>query len=58
LEAAIQAEFAEQLAEDAELVRGDNGIFDVYCDDVLLFSKHAEGRFPTDEEILKALRSL
>jgi selT/selW/selH-like putative selenoprotein len=38
------------------LVKGDNGIFDVVADGKLVFSKHAEGRFPEDAEILEALK--
>ncbi len=40
------------------LVKGDNGIFDVVADGKLVFSKHAEGRFPEESEILAALRRL
>lgn len=40
---------------DAELVRGDNGIFDVVVDGEMLFSKHRAGRFPEEREILEAL---
>ena len=42
--------------DDCELVAGDRGVFDVSCDGALVFSKHAEGRFPSEEEILKKLR--
>ena len=41
---------------DTELVRGDNGIFDVEVDSRRIFSKHETGRFPEHEEILAALR--
>jgi predicted Rdx family selenoprotein len=41
---------------DAKLIKGDNGIFDVVSDGELLFSKDAEGRFPSNEEIVEALR--
>ena len=41
---------------DAELVRGDNGIFDVEIDSRHIFSKHETGRFPEHEEILAELR--
>ena len=30
-----------------ELVKGDHGVFDVRADGALIFSKKAEGRFPT-----------
>jgi len=39
----------------SELVRGDNGIFDVEVDSRRIFSKHETGRFPEHEEIFAAL---
>ena len=41
---------------EAELVRGDRGIFDVVADGALIYSKHQTGRFPEDDEILGQLR--
>ena len=41
---------------DAELIQGDNGVFDVVVDSERIFSKHEAGRFPEDEEILAQLR--
>jgi selT/selW/selH-like putative selenoprotein len=38
-------------------VRGSGGIFDVSIDNQLLFSKRAEGRFPTEAEIVEKLKS-
>jgi predicted Rdx family selenoprotein len=43
---------------EAQLIRGDNGVFDVVADERIIFSKHATGRFPEDHEIVAALRSL
>ena len=40
---------------EAELVRGDDGIFDVVVDGRLVFSKHEAGRFPDPDEILAKL---
>jgi selT/selW/selH-like putative selenoprotein len=37
------------------LVVGKPGQFDVVIDGTLIFSKHAQGRFPEEEEILRAL---
>jgi selT/selW/selH-like putative selenoprotein len=37
------------------LVAGDQGIFDITLEDSLVFSKHAEGRFPSEDEILEKL---
>lgn len=42
---------------EASLVKGTDGVFDVLVDGALLFSKHQEGRFPENEEILSALRA-
>jgi selT/selW/selH-like putative selenoprotein len=40
---------------DAELVKGDDGVFDVLADGRLVFSKHEQGRFPSDAEVLARL---
>jgi selenoprotein W-related protein len=40
---------------EAELVRGDNGVFDVVADGKLIYSKHQTGRFPDPDEILAKL---
>ena len=47
-----------KLGIDAELIEGEKGIFDVVADGVLIFSKHAEGRFPEEQEILDSLGRL
>jgi selT/selW/selH-like putative selenoprotein len=39
----------------AEARPGGKGQFDVFVDDVVVFSKHAEGRFPEEDEILSRL---
>jgi selT/selW/selH-like putative selenoprotein len=36
---------------DVELVKGDNGVFEITVDGRLAFSKKALGRFPSDAEI-------
>jgi selT/selW/selH-like putative selenoprotein len=38
-------------------VRGSGGIFDVSIDNRMLFSKKAEGRFPSEEEIVEKLKA-
>jgi selT/selW/selH-like putative selenoprotein len=38
-------------------VRGSGGIFVVTVDDEKIFSKHDQGRFPTEREIIDALKS-
>jgi len=54
LEAALRQNFPDI---QIELVGGHKGIFDVFVDDRLLFSKHKEGRFPANEEILDLIRA-
>ena len=41
---------------EPQLVKGDGGVFDVVADRQLVFSKHREGRFPEEQEVLEALR--
>jgi len=52
LAAAIRSEFGVE----AELVKGENGIFDVEVDGRRVFSKHEVGRFPENDEVLALLR--
>jgi len=47
----------EQTGQDADLVKGGGGVFDVVVDGELIFSKKAEGRFPEPGEILEQLGS-
>jgi selT/selW/selH-like putative selenoprotein len=43
------------MGADVELVEGRGGVFDVVADGKLVFSKKVERRFPTPEEILRAI---
>lgn len=52
----MAAAIDEQLGMNAELIKGDGGIFDVAAGGELVFSKHREGRFPDNAEVLDALR--
>ncbi|MEK6909890.1 MAG: Rdx family protein [Candidatus Aenigmatarchaeota archaeon] len=56
---------AEWLKKDLEknvkgvkvsLEGGEKGIFDVYADKRLIFSKYKEGRFPDPDEIMKMVK--
>ena len=40
-----------------ELVKGSHGIFDVFVDKKLIFSKYEEGRFPEKVEIIEKVKS-
>jgi len=37
-------------------VKGKGGVFDITVDGKVAFSKHKEGRFPTDEEVAAAVQ--
>ncbi|NKB57714.1 MAG: hypothetical protein GKS00_15410 [Alphaproteobacteria bacterium] len=42
---------AQDSTVEVELVRGGGGVFDIDLDGGRVYSKHATGRFPTDEEV-------
>ena len=44
-------EIKKKYGAETELVKGDKGIFDVYVDGKLVFSRHQEGRFPEAQDI-------
>jgi selT/selW/selH-like putative selenoprotein len=44
-----------EIGVEPTLVIGTPGQFDVLVDGQVLFSKHKEGRFPEEEEILRSL---
>jgi selT/selW/selH-like putative selenoprotein len=52
----LAAEIKKELGFDSQVVRGSGGIFDVSVDNKRIFSKHDEGRFPTEKEIIDKLR--
>ena len=54
----LAAEIKKQLGVDSQLVRGSGGIFDVTVDKKRIFSKHDEGRFPSEKEIVDKLRAM
>ena len=53
----MAAAIEQELSVKSELVRGTNGVFDVDVEGDRIFSKDEVGRFPTEAEILKALRT-
>lgn len=52
----MAAAIEREIGASPRLVRGDNGVFDVRADGVLVFSKKRAGRFPTEAEVLRALK--
>jgi selT/selW/selH-like putative selenoprotein len=53
----LAAKINEELGIEAELIEGEKGVFDVIADGERVFSKHAAGRFPDEQEIIDALRA-
>jgi selT/selW/selH-like putative selenoprotein len=51
----LAAKIREEIGVEAELIRGDDGIFDVSVDGKRIYSKDETGRFPEPEEILSEL---
>lgn len=39
------------------MIRGSGGVFDVHVDGDLVFSKHAEGGFPDEQEVVRRIRA-
>jgi selT/selW/selH-like putative selenoprotein len=54
LKAALEAAFP---GIDIELIKSKGGAFEIRRDDTLVFSKKATGRFPSNQEIVEALRA-
>ena len=54
----MAAEIKKELGIDSQVVRRSGGIFDVTADNQRIFSKHDEGRFPSESEILDKLRGM
>jgi selT/selW/selH-like putative selenoprotein len=53
----LAAYLLEEHQIEAELIRGDRGIFDVSVDGILVFSKYEADRFPRRDEISAALQA-
>jgi selT/selW/selH-like putative selenoprotein len=47
----------QELGITSELVRGSDGVFDVFADDERIFSKDDAERFPSPSEVVAALRA-
>jgi len=45
----------DKFGVDAKLIAGGGGVFDVAIDGTKIFSKHDEGRFPDEDEIVASI---
>ncbi len=53
----MAARIQEALGVETELIESGGGVFDVVADGQTVFSKHDEGRFPEEEEVLGLLQA-
>jgi selenoprotein W-related protein len=51
----LAAEIKKQKGIDVQLVKGKNGVFDVFKDESLVFSKYEQNRFPEIDDLLDKL---
>lgn len=54
----MAAAIEQEMDVKPALLRGDAGVFEVSADGALVFSKKKTGRFPSDSEVIAALRKL
>jgi len=52
----LAADLKQEMDLQSELVEKSGGVFEVYLDDELVFSKNELGRFPNDGEVLALLQ--
>jgi selT/selW/selH-like putative selenoprotein len=50
-------ELRKAFGVESQLIEGTRGIFDVHVDGTLVFSKHAEQRFPDPGEVVKRIQA-
>ena len=48
----VKAVIADKYNADVELIPSSGGVFEIKFDNVLVFSKKKEGRFPSDNEVM------
>ncbi len=53
----LAAEISETLGLEAKFIKGSGGVFDVMADDIVIFSKRDEGRFPENAEVIETLQA-
>jgi len=55
--ATLAVEIRKDFGLEVECVSGPAGVYDVFLDERLIFSKTKEGRFPKKGEVAEALKS-
>jgi selT/selW/selH-like putative selenoprotein len=54
----LAAELKEHFGEESELVASGGGVFEVTCDETIVFSKQSLSRFPEEGEVVRTIRAL
>ena len=52
----MAAQLQKTFNAETSLIKGGGGNFDVYVDNVLIFSKKKEGRFPNEGEVERLIK--
>jgi len=52
----LAATLTESLGHEVELIAGRGGIFDVEVNGALVYSKHATGQFPHEQELVQTIQ--
>ena len=53
----LAATIKDTFSIEPELIEGSNGIFDVFADGTMVFSKHETDRFPEHAEVVNTLQN-
>jgi len=56
--AGLAAEIRKLFGVDSKLIEGSGGVFDVHVDGKEIWSKHAIGRFPENNEVLEKIKAM
>lgn len=54
----MAAEIKNAFDVTSQMIEGRGGVFDVIVDGKKVYSKHETGRFPEDNEVIKAIEVL
>ena len=53
----MAAQLQKTFNAETSLIKGEGGVFDVYVEDSVIFSKKKEGRFPNEGEVERLIKN-